>query len=78
MKVADLMARHVEFIEPAPEPYLRPSDTIFTVSHHFAGTSTEFFYVSGDGVRLDGLIRRNAKTSISDFVTVRKAEIKVD
>ncbi len=27
-------------------------------------------------IRLDGLIRRNAKTSISDFVTVRKAEIK--
>ncbi len=27
-------------------------------------------------IRLDGLIRRNAKTSISDFVTVRKAEVK--
>lgn len=27
-------------------------------------------------IRLDGLIRRNAKTSIGDFVVVRKAEVK--
>ena len=45
-----------EFIEPAPEPFLKPTDTSFVVSHHFAGSSAEFFYVSGDGRRLDGLI----------------------
>lgn len=45
-----------DFIEPPPTPFLLPSDTVYTVSHHFAGTTSEFFYVSGDGARLDGLI----------------------
>ncbi|MBL9214456.1 MAG: FAD-dependent oxidoreductase [Opitutaceae bacterium] len=45
-----------EFIEPAPQPFLRPDDTLYGVSLRFARDPADFFYVSADGARLDGLI----------------------
>ena len=45
-----------EFIEPAPQPLLKPTETLYAVTYHFARNPTDFFYVSSDGVRLDGLI----------------------
>lgn len=45
-----------EFIEPAPQPLLKPDETLYAVSHCFAGNDSGFFYVSAGGARLDGLI----------------------
>lgn len=48
--------RLADFIEPAPQPLLPPTETLYAVSHWFARDSSEFFLVSADGERLDGLI----------------------
>ncbi len=45
-----------EFIEPAPTPLLKPTDSLYEVAHRFARHSSDFFFVSPDGVRLDGLV----------------------
>jgi NADH dehydrogenase len=45
-----------DFIEPAPQPFLKPEDTLLAVTQLFARNSADFFYVSADGRRLDGLI----------------------
>lgn len=45
-----------EFIEPAPTPLLKPTDTLYDVTHQFARHPSDFFFVSPDGARLDGMI----------------------
>lgn len=45
-----------EFIEPAPTPLLKPTDTLYEVTHQFARNPSDFFFVSPDGARLDGMI----------------------
>ncbi len=45
-----------EFLEPAPEPLLEPTLTLHEVTQIFAEHPSDFFYVSADGKRLDGLI----------------------
>lgn len=45
-----------EFIDPAPAPLLKPADTLYAVSCEFARQPADFFLVSADGVRLEGLI----------------------
>lgn len=45
-----------EFIEPAPAPLLKPTDTLYDVTHQFARHPSDFFYVSSDGARLEGMI----------------------
>lgn len=45
-----------EFIEPAPTPLLRPTDSLYEVTHQFARHPSDFFFVSPDGTRLDGMI----------------------
>jgi len=45
-----------EFIEPAPAPLLKPTDTLYEVTHQFARHPSDFFFVSPDGARLDGMI----------------------
>ncbi len=45
-----------EFIEPAPTPLLKPTDTLYEVTHQFARHPSDFFFVSPDGARLDGMI----------------------
>jgi NADH dehydrogenase len=46
----------VDFIEPAPQPLLRPDATLLEVTRRFALQNDEMFLVSADGERLDGLI----------------------
>jgi NADH:ubiquinone reductase (H+-translocating) len=45
-----------DFIEPAPTPLLKPTDSLFAVTYQFAQNPSDFFFVSGDGVKLEGLI----------------------
>ncbi|HKB56840.1 MAG TPA: FAD-dependent oxidoreductase [Lacunisphaera sp.] len=45
-----------EFIEPAPLPLLKPTDSLYDVSHQFARHPSDFLYVSSDGARLEGMI----------------------
>lgn len=61
-----------ELIEPFPEPLLKPDETLFAVSHHFARSSAAFFYVSADGSRLDGLI------TLTDLLRAQSTGFKPD
>jgi NADH dehydrogenase len=45
-----------DFIEPAPQPLLRPTETLFEVTRQFGEGHEPFFFVSSDGERLDGLV----------------------
>ena len=45
-----------EFIEPVPQPLLKPTDTLKEALTLFSGYSNEFFYVSSDGLQLNGLL----------------------
>jgi CBS-domain-containing membrane protein len=45
-----------EFIEPAPQPLLKPTDTLLQVTRVFAEHTPDFFFVSGDGSRLEGIV----------------------
>jgi NADH:ubiquinone reductase (H+-translocating) len=45
-----------DFIEPAPTPLLNPKVTLIEVMRVFARHNPDFFYVSADGISLDGVI----------------------
>ena len=45
-----------DFIEPAPTPLLKPADPLADVMQVFADNTSDFFYVSRDGVQLDGVV----------------------
>jgi signal-transduction protein with cAMP-binding, CBS, and nucleotidyltransferase domain len=45
-----------DFIEPAPAPLLKPTDSLYGVTHQFARHPSDFFLVAGEGDRLEGLI----------------------
>jgi len=45
-----------DFIEPAPQPVLTPGTPSLEVTRVFAEHPADFFFVSRDGTRLDGLI----------------------
>jgi NADH dehydrogenase len=45
-----------DFIEPAPQPLLAPTETLDAVSCQFARHPSDFFFVSPDGQRLVGMI----------------------
>jgi NADH:ubiquinone reductase (H+-translocating) len=45
-----------DFIEPAPAPVLKPTDTLLDAMRVFARHNPDFFYVSTDGTALDGVI----------------------
>jgi NADH dehydrogenase len=45
-----------DFIDPAPQPVLKPTDTLSEVTRLFAANPSDFFYVSAEGGRLDGMI----------------------
>ena len=45
-----------EFIEPAPQPLLKPTDSLLQVTRVFAEHTSDFFFISGDGSRLDGIV----------------------
>jgi len=48
--------RLAEFIDPAPQPILRPTETLFEVTKRFGKSDEQFFFVSTDGDRLEGLV----------------------
>jgi len=50
-----------------PEPLLKPEATLQEVAHAFVKDGQEFFYVSGDGRTLDGVI------TITDLIRGRSA-----
>jgi NADH dehydrogenase len=43
-------------LEPLPSPLVKPTDSLQTVARLFAADSADFFAVSADGVRLDGIL----------------------
>ena len=75
-----------DFIEPAPAPLLKPTDNLFEVTHQFARSPSDFFFVSADGIRLEGLITLTGllraqsngvkpETPLADFMTKDPATI---
>ena len=56
-----------ELMEPVPEPVLKPEATLQEVAHAFVENGQEFFYVSGDGRTLGGVI------TITDLIRGRSA-----
>ena len=53
------ISRHTpltEFIEPVPQPLLKPTDALWEVSKAFSENGNEFFYVSGEGTHLEGVV----------------------
>lgn len=45
-----------DFIDSAPLPILRPTETLFEVTKRFGESDEQFFFVSADGDRLEGLV----------------------
>jgi NADH dehydrogenase len=65
-----------DFIEPAPQPMINPSASSAEVSRLFAENSADFFFVSRDGIRLEGMITltdlvraQGGGQSAGDFMT---------
>lgn len=48
--------RLADFIERAPQPLLRPTDTLRDVTHHFAASEENLYYVVDASDRLAGLV----------------------
>jgi NADH dehydrogenase len=61
-----------DFIEPAPQPLLKPTDRLIDVMRVFADSSAEFFYVSADGVRLDGIV------TLTDLLRAQAGDTNAD
>lgn len=61
-----------DFIDAAPTPLLKPDDTLYAVSHQFARHPSDFFFVSPDGLRLDGLI------TLTDLLRAQSSGVKPD
>lgn len=59
-----------EFVEPAPAPLLGPAETLDQVCHHFAQRPSDFFFVSPDGQRLDGMI------TLTDLLRAQNSGVK--
>lgn len=75
-----------DFIDPAPQPILRPTETLFEVTKRFGESDEQFFFVSTDGERLEGLVTltdllraqatgTTAETPLSDFMIRNPAVI---
>jgi NADH dehydrogenase len=56
-----------DLMEPVPQPLLKPTAPLAEVSRAFIDSGNEFFYVSGDGQTLDGVI------TITDLLRGRAA-----
>lgn len=61
-----------EFIEPVPQPLIKPTDTLKEVLKLFSGYSNEFFYVSSDGNQLNGLV------TMTDLFRTFESGAKID
>jgi len=78
-----------DLMEPVPQPLLKPTATIREVGRAFVEHGNEFFYVSGDGQSVDGvvtitdLLRGQAgsddgTTSVNDFMTRNPVTVAAD
>ena len=61
-----------DFIEPAPIPLLRPTDRLLDVMRVFADHNADFFYVSSDGARLDGIV------TLTDLLRAQAGDTNAD
>jgi NADH dehydrogenase len=77
-----------DFIDPAPQPLLKPTETLFEVTRRFGAGDEQFFFVSSDGDRLEGLVTltdllraqaigTNADAPLSQFMIKNPAVITV-
>ncbi len=89
VRAALLEFKLAEFIEPAPDPRLKPAASLLEVTRLFANNESPFFLVSADGQRLDGLVtltdllRAQAsgiapETPLSEFMIADPAIITVN
>jgi len=78
-----------ELMEPVPQPLLKPTATLVEVSHAFVEHGNEFFYVSSDGVTLEGIVTitdllrgraggATADTPASKFMTKNPVALAAD
>ena len=78
-----------ELIEPAPEPLLRPTATMQEVGKAFVDHGHEFFYVSGDGQTVEGVVtitdllrgqsgNTDGSTPITDLMTKNPVVVALD
>lgn len=76
-----------DFIDPAPQPFLKPTETLFDVTKRFGEGDEQFFFVSSDGERLEGLVTltdllkaqaigTTPETPLSSFMVKNPAVIK--
>jgi NADH:ubiquinone reductase (H+-translocating) len=79
--------RHL--MEPSPEPMLKPQATLRDAGRAFIDHGNEFFYVSGDGITLEGIVTitdlirgrslpTGAATLVSDFMTRSPVTVAAD
>jgi len=72
-----------------PQPILQPDMTMRDISHAFVEHGNEFFYVSGDGQTLDGIVTitdllrgrslgANENTPVKDFMTKSPVAMAAD
>jgi CBS domain-containing protein len=62
--------RLADFIEPAPRPLLRPSESLLEVTRRFGAPDAQFFFISSDGERLDGLV------TLTDLLRAQATNLK--
>lgn len=78
-----------DLMEPVPQPLLNPTDTLAGAGHAFIQHTNEFFYVSGDGENLEGVVTitdllrarssgANPETPIREFMTKNPVVLAAD
>jgi NADH dehydrogenase len=78
-----------QLMEPAPQPLLKPATTMQEAGHAFVEHGHEFFYVSGDGQTVDGVITitdlsraqpgsTNSETPATEFMTKKPVVVAAD
>jgi NADH:quinone reductase (non-electrogenic) len=78
-----------DLMEPVPQPLLKPTATMNEVGQAFIQHGNEFFYVSGDGQSVDGVVTitdllrgqsgtTNSLTPVSDFMTKNPVAVATD
>lgn len=79
----------MDLMEPVPQPILKPTATLAEVSRAFVNDGNEFFYVSGDGQTLEGVVTitdllrgrsMGASTSspVTEFMTRNPVALAID
>lgn len=75
-----------EFIEPAPQPFLAPTTPLREVTHLFAESTHDLFFVASAGDRLEGLVTltdliraegngASPETPVADFMVKNPAAV---